>query len=84
MKYNSICIVGVPENEERQQGIKKLIFKMVPDNLSNMMETKKTHKSRKQERPTPRHIIIKMVNGKDKKKIFKAAGEIPLSTRELP
>ena len=35
-------------------------------------------------RPTPRHIIIKMLNVKDKERILKAARERQLTTRELP
>ena len=35
-------------------------------------------------RPTPRHIIIKMSNVKDKERILKAAKEKQLPTREPP
>ena len=35
-------------------------------------------------RPTLRHIIIKILYVKDKERIFKAAREKQLSTREFP
>ena len=35
VKHNSICIIGVPEGEEREQGIMNLFEVIMTKNLSN-------------------------------------------------
>ena len=45
MKQNNICIIGIPEGEEEEQGIENLFEKVMMENFPNLMR-KKSHKSR--------------------------------------
>ena len=42
MKRNNIGIIGIPEGEEEEQGIKNLFEKVVMDNFPNLMREKVT------------------------------------------
>ena len=57
MKHNNICITGIPEREEKDQGIENLFQKVMMENFPNLRR-KKSPKSRKhresQERGTQR------------------------------
>ena len=83
MKRNNICIIGIPEEEEEEQGIEKLFENVVTENFPNLMTEKVTRAQEAQRvpikripnRPTPRHIIIKKAKWKDKERILKAARE---------
>ena len=44
MKRNSICIIGIPEGEEEEQGIENLFEKVMMENFPNLR--KKSPKSR--------------------------------------
>ena len=46
MKHDNICIIGIPEGEEEDQGIENLFEKVMMENFPNLM-SKKSHKSRK-------------------------------------
>ena len=61
------------------------------ENFPNLNETdikiqelQRVVKKLNPKRPTPRHIIIKMVKVKDKERILKAAREKELIIRETP
>ena len=66
MKHN-ICIIGIPEGEEEEQGIENLFEKVMMENSPNLMREKVTQIQgtqripikRNPKRPTSRHIIIK-------------------------
>ena len=81
MKYSNIHIIGIPEGEEEEQGIKKLFEKVIMENFPNVMREKvtqiqETHRvlsKRNPKRPTARHIIIKLEKFQDKERILKAA-----------
>ena len=83
MKRNNIRIIGIPEEEEEEQGIENLFEKVMMENFPNLMrekvtqiqETQRVPSQRNPERPTARHIIIKMANFQDKERILKAARE---------
>ena len=68
MKHNNIRIIGIPEGEEQEQGIEKLLEKVMMENFPNLrrekviqiQETHRVPSKRNPKRPTPRHIIIKM------------------------
>ena len=84
MKCNNICILGIPEGEEEEQGIENLFEKvMMMENSPNRMrekvteiqETQRVPIQRNTKRPTARHIIIKMAKFQDKERILKAASE---------
>ena len=83
MKHNNIHIIGIPEGEEEEQGIENLFEKVMMENFPNLMrekvtqiqETQRVPTKRSPERPTSRHIIIKMAKFQDKERILKAARE---------
>ena len=83
MKHNNICIIGIPEGEEKEQGIETLFEKIITENFSNLERAKATQVQEPQRvpikrnpnRPTPRYIIIKMAKFEDKDRILKAARE---------
>ena len=75
MKRNNICIIGIPEGDEEEQGIENLFEKVKMENFSNLMrekvtqiqETQRVPSKRNPKRPTSRHIIIKMAKTKKKR-----------------
>ena len=75
MKSNNIRIIGIPEGEEGEQGIENLIEKIMMENFPNLMrekvteiqETQRVPIKRNPNRPTSRHIIIKMAKLQDKR-----------------
>ena len=83
MKHNNICIRGIPEGEEEEQGIQNLFEKVMMENFPNLMrekvtqiqETQRVPSKRNQKRPTARYIIIKMAKFQDKERIVKTARE---------
>ena len=83
MKRNNIHIIGIPEGEEEEQGIENLFEKVMMETFPNLMrenvtQTQESHRfpiKRNPNRPTARHIIIKMANLQDKERIVKAARE---------
>ena len=70
MKHNNIWIIGIPEGEEKKQGIENLFEKIKPVNFLNLEKGKATQVQEAQsvpirmnpKKPTPRHIIIKLTN----------------------
>ena len=59
MKYNNICIIGIPEGEEEEQGIENLFEKIMMENFPNLMREKVTQiqetQSPNQEEPKEVH-----------------------------
>ena len=68
MKHHNIHIIGIPEGEEKEQGIETLLQKILTENFPNLERGKTTHVQEAQrepieinpKRPTPLHIIIKL------------------------
>ena len=87
-KHSSIHITGVPEVEEKEQEIGTIYEKIVKENFPNLVkeidmqvqEAQKVPIMMDAERPTPRHIIIKMSKVKDQERILKVAREKQLVT----
>ena len=87
MKCNNIHTLGIPEGEEEEQGAENLFEKLMTGNFPNLMrekvmqhqEAQKFSIKRNPNRPTLRHIKIKMANFKDKERIVKAAREKQLA-----
>ena len=84
MKCNDIRIIGIPEGEEKEQGIETLFEKMT-ENFPNLDREKTMQVQEAQrvpikmnpKRPTPIHIIIKMPSINSKERIIKSSkGEI--------
>ena len=81
MIRNNICIIGIPEGEEEEQGIENMFEKVMMENFPNLLrekvtqiqETQRIPSKRNPKRPTARHIIIKMAKFQDKERILKAA-----------
>ena len=75
MKHNNICMIRIPEGEEEEQGIENLFVKVIIENFFNLMrervtqiqEAQRVPIKRNTQRPTSRHIIIKMANSKTKR-----------------
>ena len=83
VKHTNICIIGVPEGEEREKETEKIFQEIIAENFPNMGKEPLTQIQEVQQVPykinsrrnTPRHILIKLTKIKDKEKILKAAGE---------
>ena len=75
MKCNNIHIIGIPEGEEKEQGIENLFEKVMMENFPNLMrekvtqmqETQKVPIRRNPKRPTSRRIIINMIKFQTKR-----------------
>ena len=74
MKCKNICIRGVAEGEESEQGTENIFEEIMIEKVPNLVKEKDTKAQHAQrfpnkmipKSPTPRHIIIKMANVKDK------------------
>ena len=83
VKRTNICIIGVPEGEEREKGTEKIFQEIIAENFPNMGKEPLTQIQEAQRVPhkinprrnTPGHILIKLTKIKDKEKISKAARE---------
>ena len=76
--------MGVLEGEEEEQEIENLVEQLMKENFPNLVkeinfqevqEAQRVPKKLDPRRNTPKHIIIKLPNVKDKEKILKAARE---------
>ena len=92
-KHSNICIIGVPEGEEKEQEIGKLFEKIVKVNFPNLVkeidiqvqEAQRVPIKLDLRRTTPRHVIIKMSKVKDKERLLKATREKQRVTyKEVP
>ena len=76
-----ICIIGVPEGEEREKGPEKIFEEIIVENSPNMgkeiaTQVQESAASAIQENPRgnmPRDIVIKLAKIKDKEKLLKPA-----------
>ena len=83
VKRTNICIIGVPEGEEREKGTENLFQEIIAKNFAHMGKEPLTQIQEAQRVPykinprrnTPRHILVKLTKIKDKEKILKAARE---------
>ena len=55
MKCNNICIIGIPEGEEEEQGIQNLCEKVMMENFPNLMKEKVTQIQETQRVPIKRN-----------------------------
>ena len=80
IKPTNICIIGVPEGEEKKKRPEKIFEEIVAENFPNMgkeiinkvQEAQRVPSRINPGRNTPRHIVIKLTKIKDKDKILKA------------
>jgi len=83
VKSTNICIIGVPEGEEREKGTEKILEQIIDKNFPNMGKEPLTQIQEVQWVPykinpmrnTQRHILVKLTKIKDKETILKAARE---------
>ena len=83
MKCTNICIIGVPEGEEREKGPEKIFERIIAENFPNMGKETVTQVQEVQRVParinprrnTLRQIVIKLTKIKDKEKILKTTRE---------
>ena len=83
---HNICIIGVPEGEERQKGPEKILEEIIAKNFSNIrketvtqvQEAQRVTYKRNPRSSTLRHILIKLPKIKDieKSNILKATNNI--------
>ena len=91
-KGSNIRIIGVPEGEEKEQEFGNLFEKIMKENFPNVVketdiqfqEAQRVPNKINSKKPTPRHIIIKTPEVKNKERILKAAREKLLRTKEFP
>ena len=80
IKQANICIIGIPEGKEKEKRIENIFEEIMSENFPNLKETdikiqeaQRAPNKLNSNRPTPRHIIIKMA--KVKERILMAARE---------
>ena len=74
IKWANLCIIGIPERREKEKGTENIFEKIMPENFPNLKDTdikiqeaQRAPNKLNPNRPTPRHIIIKMAKVKDKR-----------------
>ena len=83
IKHNNICIIGVPEGEEREKGPEKIFEKIIVKKFPNMgkelatqvQEAQRVPGRVKPRRNMLRHIVIKLTKIKEKEKLLKATSK---------
>ena len=82
IKRANLCIIGIPEGVEKDKGMENIFEKIIAGNFPNLKDTEfKIREAQRApnklnpNRPTPRHIIIKMAKVSDKERILKVARE---------
>ena len=80
IKQANLRIIGIPEGKEEEKGIENISEEIIAENFPNLkhtdikiQEAQRAPNMQNPNRPTPRHIIIKMA--KVKERILKAARE---------
>ena len=80
IKQANLCIIGIPEGEEKEKGIENIFEEIMAVKFPNLkytdikiQEAQRAPNKLNPNRPTPRHIIIKMA--KVKERILKAERE---------
>ena len=83
IKCHTIQIIGVPEEEEKNQGSENIFEEIIVENVPNMgkeivtqvRETQRIPNRTNPRQNTPRHTLIKLIKIKHKEQILKAARE---------
>ena len=78
----NLHIIGIPEGVEKDKGMENIFEEIIAGNFPNLKDTgfkiqeaQRAPNKLNPNRPTPRHIIIKMAKVSDKERILKAARE---------
>ena len=91
MGQHYTCIIGVPEEEEKEKGSEKLFEEIVAENFPSLgketdfqvQEVQQVPNKMNLQSHTPRHIIIKIIKVKDKERLLKAEREKQLVTYKV-
>ena len=78
IKWTNVCIIGFTEGEEKDKGIENIVEDIMAENIPNLMdsdikiqEVQRAPNKLNLNKPTQRHIIIKMAKVEDKeRKVF--------------
>ena len=81
MRRKYICLIGIPEEAERERGPQSIFEQIIAENFPNLgketgiqiQEIQRTPAKINKNCSTPGHLIVKLANSKDKEKILKAA-----------
>ena len=91
IKWANLCIIGIPGGEEKEKGIENIFEEIMAENFPNLKDTDiKIQEAQRAlnklnlNRPTPRHITIKMAKVNDKERILKAARKRRMLPRREP
>ena len=92
MKSTNIHIIGISEGEERKKGPVKIFEEIIAENFPNIGKETFTKALESwspgrinRRRNTPRHVVIKLTENKDKKKLLKVTREDQqIMYQELP
>ena len=76
IKCTNICIIGVPEGEQREKGPEEIFEEIIAENVPNMgkeivnqvQEVQRVPGRTNPRRNTLRHIVIKLIKIKDRDK----------------
>ena len=77
----NIRIIGIPEGEERERGTESLFKEIIAENFPNLgkeqeipvSEANRSPKYVNRQKPTPRHIVVRLAKVNDKEIILRAA-----------
>ena len=92
IKQANLHIIGIPEGVEKYKGMENIFEEIITGNFPNLKDTdfkiqeaQRAPNKLNPNRPTPRHIIIKMAKVSDKERILKQQEKSRmLPTREPP
>ena len=81
LKRNNLCMIGIPEEEERGKGAEGVLEEIIAENFLDLgkekgieiQEVQRIPFRRNLNRSSAGHIIVKLAKHKDKEKILKAA-----------
>ena len=80
IKWANLHLKGIPEGVEKDKGMENIFEEIIAGNFPNLKDTEfkiqeeqRAPNNLNPNRPTPRHIIIKMAKVSDKERILKAA-----------
>ena len=80
IKRANLRIIGIPEGVEKDKGMENTFKEIIAGSFPNLKDTEfkiqeaeRAPNKLNPNRPTPRHIIIKMAKVNDKERILKAA-----------
>ena len=88
IKYRNTRLTGVPEGEEKGKGLERVFKEVVGENFPNLLHNINTQSRNAQRtpnrinpnKPTPRHILIRLSNTEEKEQVLKAAREKQFTT----